>query len=99
MSSKSQGRTSAVMHRFARQIGPYYGLLACILLLDLLSIPLALLLPLPLKLAVDHLTGQKSASALATRFLPDTWMQWQETPLAFAAALLVSAYLVQHLVG
>jgi ATP-binding cassette subfamily B protein len=78
---------------------PYWGLVSCIVLLDLLSIPLALLLPLPLKIAVDTLTGSKSSQPLCAWFLPDAWLRWDMTPLIFAAVLLLAVYLVQHAVG
>jgi len=100
MSSECQGSTpAAVISRFVRQARPYHGLLACILFLDILSIPIALLLPVPLKLAVDHLTGEPSARLLASRFLPPAWMRWQLTPLAFATSLLLGIYLIQYALG
>ncbi|HYG97524.1 MAG TPA: ABC transporter ATP-binding protein [Terriglobales bacterium] len=88
-----------VVRRFARQVRPYYGLLACILLLDLLTVPIALLLPVPLKLAVDSLTGDKSAARVAEYFLPSAWMKWNLTPLVFATVLLLLVYVIQHAVG
>lgn len=98
-SSEPKGSTPATMRRFARQIRPFSGLLLCISLLDLLSVPLALLLPVPLKLAVDDLTGDRGARRIAERYLPDSWLQWDLTPLAFAAVLMLSIYLLQHAVG
>ncbi len=98
-SGEPKGSTSAIMRRFARHVRPFSGLLVLISLLDLLTIPLALLLPLPLKLAVDDLTGNASARRMASRFLPESWMRWDMAPLAFAAAFLVTVYLVQHGLG
>lgn len=98
-SGEPKGSTSATMRRFARQIRPFSGLLILISLLDLVSIPLALLLPVPLKLAVDHLTGNPSARKVTARFVPDSWLRWDLTPLAFAAAFLLSVYLLQHGLG
>ena len=43
--------------RLLRQARPYWLHIAGILLLDLLSTPLALLTPLPLKIAVDSVLG------------------------------------------
>ncbi len=90
---------SAVFRRAVRQMRPYWGLVFCIVLLDVISIPLALLLPLPLKIAVDTLTGNKSSQLLCTRFLPDAWFRRDTKSLAFAAVLLLAVYLVQHAVG
>lgn len=93
---ETQPNAYAVLRRFARQVRPYYGLLTCILVLDLITVPLALLLPVPLKLAVDSLTGNNSAAEIAARFLPSPWMKWPLTPLAFATVFLLLLYVVQH---
>lgn len=98
-SGEPKGSTSVIMRRFARQVRPFSGLLIVISLLDMLSIPLALLLPVPLKLAVDHLTGSKSASNVASRFLPKPWLEWELTPLAFVGSLLLAVYMAQHALG
>lgn len=95
---ETKGSPTAILKRAVRQIRPYWGLVACMLLLDLLLIPLALLIPVPLKIAVDSLTGNKSAVRICARFLPESWLQWDMTPLVFAAGLLLAVYLVQHVV-
>ena len=94
----TKGSATAVFGRGVRQIRPYYGLVAGILLLDLVCIPLGLLIPVPLKIAVDSLTGNKSANKICAWFLPDSWIQWDMTPLVFAACLLLSVYLLQNAV-
>ncbi len=98
-SGEPKSKPSAVLRRAVRQMRPYWGLVSCIVLLDIISIPLALLLPLPLKIAVDTLTGSKSSVGLCAWFLPDAWLRWDMTPLVFAAVLLLAVYLVQHGVG
>lgn len=96
MSSQQTPNAYVVIRRFAHQVRPYSGLLACILVLDLLTVPLALLLPVPLKLAVDSLTGDRAAAELAARFLPASWTKRELTPLAFTTALLMLLYVAQH---
>jgi ATP-binding cassette, subfamily B, bacterial len=92
----TKGSAAAVLRRSVRQIRPHRGLVGCILLLDLLTIPLGLLIPVPLKIAVDSLTGNKSANKVCEWFLPDAWLQWDMTPLLFAAGMLLAVYLVQN---
>jgi ATP-binding cassette subfamily B protein len=98
-SADTTSSPAAVAKRAVRQMRPYWGLVSCIVLLDLISIPLALLLPLPLKIAVDTLTGSRSSRWLCAWLLPDRWLKWDMTPLIFAAVLLLAVYLLQHAVG
>jgi ATP-binding cassette subfamily B protein len=97
-SGDTKGSATTLFRRSIRQIRPYYGLLGCILLLDLLTTPLGLLIPVPLKIAVDSLTGNKWAVKVCARFLPGPWLQYEMTPLLFAAGLLLAVYLVQNVV-
>ncbi len=99
LSGETKTNPTAVFRRAVRQMRPCWGLVSAIVVLDLISIPLALLLPLPLKIAVDYLTGSKSSQPLLQWFLPDVWLSWDMTPLIFSAVLLLAVYLVQHAVG
>src|SRR5262245_18162635 len=49
-----------LLRRIAEQARPFAPHLVCIMLLDLLATPLALLAPLPLKIAVDSVLGDLS---------------------------------------
>ena len=49
----------ALVRRIARQVYPYWRQIAGIFALNLLATPLALLLPLPLKLIVDSVLGSR----------------------------------------
>ena len=51
--------TLTLYRRLLRQARPYWAHIAGILLLGLLSTPLALLTPLPLKIAVDSVLGSQ----------------------------------------
>ncbi|MFB3813224.1 MAG: ABC transporter ATP-binding protein [Terriglobales bacterium] len=92
------GSKSRLYRRLFVQLRPHALLLGLILLLELLSIPLMLLSPVPLKLAVDSLTGSQSVPAFVVRWLPASWGA-QNTALAVAAGLLLAVALVQHLNG
>jgi ATP-binding cassette, subfamily B, bacterial len=50
-------RQQSLMKRLLAQSRPYWPHLACILVLDLVAVPLALLAPVPLKIAIDSAIG------------------------------------------
>src|SRR5262249_7237180 len=77
--------------RLLRQVRPYRAHIAGIFLLSLLSIPLALLTPLPLKLAVDHVLGSHPLPDFLETLLPaasDTAVLILAAGLAVAVAVL-----------
>jgi ATP-binding cassette subfamily B protein len=80
------------------QLRPYCGRLGLVFLLELLCIPVSLLLPVPLKLAVDSLTGARSLPAYANRWLP-AQCSVQNAELWLAVALLIVAGVLQHFLG
>jgi ATP-binding cassette subfamily B protein len=59
--------------RLLRQARPYWSHIASILVLRLLSTPLVLLLPLPLKIAVDNAIGSHALPAFLDRLLPTAY--------------------------
>jgi ATP-binding cassette subfamily B protein len=89
---------SGLARRVYAQARPYAGSLAGILLLELASIPVALLLPVPLKLAVDSLTGAHGLPQFALRMTPANWSR-QNAELLLAAALMIATGVVQHVLG
>jgi ATP-binding cassette subfamily B protein len=92
------GAPVRVLRRFVRQVSPYHRLLTTIWLLDLLTIPLALLLPLPIKLAIDSLTGTALDSPLWKRFLA-MMPAGHAGPILAAAVLMLAVAVAQHVVG
>jgi ATP-binding cassette subfamily B protein len=58
--------------------------------------PLALLLPLPLKIAVDYVIGSKPVPAFLTGLLPSDKPSLAATMLAMAAGLLVLTTLLLY---
>jgi ATP-binding cassette subfamily B protein len=89
---------AAVCKRLLKQVRPYAGLLSGILALELLSIPLALLVPVPLKLAVNSLTGSHYLPHWAHALFPARFSR-ETTELLFAASLMVVIGVLQHAVG
>jgi len=56
--------------RAFREAGGFHPHLACVLLVGLLGLPLALLLPLPVKLVVDHALGGQALPAWLSGLIP-----------------------------
>src|SRR5690606_6716768 len=80
-----------------RQARPYKWHIAGLLLLGLLSTPLALLTPLPLKIAVDHGIGSVPVPRWLAAVLPDAALRSDVSILVFAAALVVAVALLTQL--
>ena len=78
-----------LVRRLLNQARPYWPHLAAILLLDLLATPLALLTPLPLKIAVDSVMGSEPLPGFVGGLVPLAWQQSPVTLLALAAVLQV----------
>jgi ATP-binding cassette subfamily B protein len=88
-----------LVKRLLRDTRPYARQLWLIFLLSLVSAPLALLTPLPLKIAVDHVLGDSPLPAAVTAWLPTTLSGSPGGLLALAAALVVVVTLLQNLEG
>ena len=68
---------------------PYWPYILAILVIDLLATPLALLSPIPLKIAVDYVLGSQPVPELMRALVPDFVLQDQGSLLLFAAVLIV----------
>jgi ATP-binding cassette subfamily B protein len=86
-----------LLRRLLQQARPYWPHLAAILALDLLATPLALLTPLPLKLAVDHVIGAAPLPPLVAGLLPAAVEQSRLALLGVVAALQVAILLLLQL--
>jgi len=86
-----------VYARLLREARPYWPHIAGIFLLSLLSTPLALLLPFPLKLAVDSVIGANPLPPLVAAVLPASARDSGTAVLLFAAGLLVAVTLLVYL--
>src|SRR5206468_8084041 len=81
------------------QARPYWPNLLGLLLLNLLGSPLSLLMPLPLKIAVDGSLGNLPVPRPLAGLLPANAAHSQTALLAFAAILLVVLALLSQLQG
>jgi ATP-binding cassette, subfamily B, bacterial len=83
-----------LIRRIAHEAAPFRWHLTGILLVSLLSTPLALLAPVPLKMAVDSVLGDEPLPGFIGRLLPGSISQ--DGLLLFAAVLLVVIALLNH---
>jgi ATP-binding cassette subfamily B protein len=83
--------------RLWQQLRPYWRHLAGIFLLSLLSPPLALMAPVPLKIAVDSVIQSHSLPHFLDVWLPETLKQSPQALLLVAALLLVGVALLTQL--
>jgi ATP-binding cassette subfamily B protein len=81
------------------QARPYWPHIAGIFLLSLLSTPLALLTPLPLKIAVDSVIGSEPMPGFLAALLPVTVSGSKTATLTFAVGLLIGIALLSQLQG
>ena len=87
----------ALSRRLARQVRPYWPHIAGIFLLGLLSTPLVLLTPLPLKIAVDSVVGSEPLHQFLVAVLPTRFTRSPAGVLVVAAGLIVAIALLSKL--
>ena len=85
----SRASHQTLSRRLVRQVWPYWPCIVGIFLLDLLATPLALLGPVPLKIAVDTVVGSQPLPPLLRVLLPDPETHSKLLLLGVAAGLLV----------
>jgi ATP-binding cassette subfamily B protein len=85
-----------IYRRVLGEARPYWGHIGAIFLLSLLAAPLALLLPVPLKIAVDNVVGGKPLPGWLDALMPDS-LQGTNGILVFAVLMLVAVELVSQL--
>jgi ATP-binding cassette subfamily B protein len=83
--------------RLLHQVWPYWPYVVGIFLLDLVATPLALLGPVPLKIAVDTIVGSQPLPPLLRALLPDPGTHSKLLLLGVAAGLLVFVAFLTHL--
>ncbi|HKO24574.1 MAG TPA: ABC transporter ATP-binding protein, partial [Chloroflexota bacterium] len=99
-----QGRAAVVSYsditlyrRLLRQVRPYRLHIVGIFLLSLLQSPLALLTPLPLKIAVDNMVGSHHLPSFLALLLPASATLSHTAVLILAAGLFVAVALLSQL--
>jgi ATP-binding cassette subfamily B protein len=93
-----RGHTNVALYRrLLRQVRPYWPQLGGILLLSLLSSPLALLTPLPLKIVVDSVIGSHPLPGFLDALVPGTAARSDAAVLVFAVGLIIVVSLLREL--
>lgn len=91
--------TPTVCRRALSFARPYWLPLGGLLFLGLASVPLTMLTPLPLKIAVDSVIGSNPVPTFLARLLPPAAVQSNGTLLALATGLMVAVALLGGLQG
>ena len=86
-----------VSRRLLHHTWPYWPYILGIFLLDLVATPLALLGPVPLKIAVDTVVGSQPLPPLLQAVLPDPETHSKLLLLSVAVGLLVCVVFLTHL--
>ena len=97
--SDGKGVDLGIYKRLLRFARPYWQHIAGILLLSLLSTPLILLAPLPLKLVVDSVIGSLPLPTWLQSVLPDALQASGGSNLAVAVGLLIAIAVLAQLRG
>jgi ATP-binding cassette subfamily B protein len=84
-----------IYRRLLQEARPYWAHLILLFFLNLLSSPLALLAPLPLKIAVDSIVGGQPLPGWLATLLPNDWST--TNLIALCAGLVIAVALFNHL--
>src|SRR5438128_1423150 len=93
----SSNRDLALYLRLFRWARPYWAHLIGLFLLSLLATPLALLVPLPLKIALDSGLGSKPFPHLIRPFMPAAFRLTPSSALLFAVGLLIAVTILAQI--
>src|SRR5687768_12227893 len=84
-----------LFRRLLRHVGPHWPHVGGVWMLSLLSIPFALLAPLPLKIAVDSVIGSHPLPGFLDALLPEAVVDSASAVLVLAVALILVIRLLQ----
>ena len=87
----------ALLRRLSRQARPYWPHIGGVLLLSLLSTPLALLIPLPLKIVADSVIGSRPLPGFLDSLVPDAATRSSAAVLIVAAGLVLAIGLLSEI--
>lgn len=97
--SQSVRSDLSIIRRLIHQARAYRLQIIGILLLDVLSAPLALLTPIPIKIAVDSVLGTQPLPGVLSAMLPEVVLSSTAAMLMFCGVLIVLIAFAQHLQG
>jgi len=85
--------------RLAREVRPYWSSVGLSFLTSVLAAPFSLLLPLPLKIAVDSIIGDRPLPGFLTASLPANFVNSGSAILLVAVGLVLAIALLDQLRG
>jgi ATP-binding cassette, subfamily B, bacterial len=88
----------ALIRRLVHQVRPYWPHIGGLFVLSLLATPAVLLMPLPLKIAVDNVLGSEPLPGFLDVLIPEAVARSDGTLLVLVAGLVVTIYVLQKLV-
>jgi len=94
---KSKDSDIQILIRLLGIARPYLGLVVLIFFIGLLSTPLSLLVPVPLKIVVDNVINSSPLPQVLTLFIPGSILLSPKALLLFAVIMQVSVVLLVHL--
>ena len=97
MMNKKKSSNSELYRRLFLEVRPYSLHLGGLLLVTLLSTPLSLLMPLPLKIAVDSVIGSHPLPSFLQAALPDALTSSNNAMLLFVIVLTIGIALLSGL--
>ena len=95
--SAERTRDRALLRRVAREVRPHWRGVAGIFLVDLAATPILLLMPVPLKIAVDSVIGSKPLPSPLAAFTPGWLTRSNGSVLGLVAGLLLAVVVLNLL--
>ena len=99
MSNRHNDTSLHFWRRLACEVRPYWGSVGLSFLTSVLGAPFSLLLPLPLKIAVDSVIGDRPLPAFLTASLPASLVNSSSAILLVAVGLVLAIALLDQLRG
>lgn len=88
-----------ILRRMALQARPWWGKIALIFLLSVVSAPLSLITPLPLKIIIDSVINSRAVPKVLQGVVPESVQHSPSTLLAIAIGILVGARLLSYVIS
>ena len=88
-----------ILKRLLSIAKPYLGLVLLIFFIGLLTAPLTLLMPVPIKIAVDSVINSSPLPRVIAIFLPESIIRSKTALLLFAVIMQIMVVLLVHLKG
>jgi ATP-binding cassette subfamily B protein len=99
MPDRYNGMSLHFWRRMAREVRPYWGSVGLSFLTSALAAPFSLLLPLPLKIAVDSIIGDRPLPVFLAASLPTSFVSSGRAILLVAVGLVLAIALLDQLRG